>query len=95
MGVKNCKKFEFEKTIYADKYLLNNLNLDDKDVDIKVAELKNRANELRDQISKLRNHHKGMGIDEILEVTLNFVKVRSEPDSDFENIYFPPDSKSP
>jgi hypothetical protein len=95
MGVKNNKKFVFDKTIYADKYLLSNLNPDDKDVDIKVAELKNKASELRDQISKLSNHHKGMGIDEILEVTLNFVKTRTDPGSDFENIYFAPDSKSP
>jgi hypothetical protein len=75
--------------------LLNNLNPDDKDVDVKVVELKNRASELRDQISKLTNYHKGMGVDEILEVTLNILKTRTEPGSDFENIYFPPDSKSP
>jgi hypothetical protein len=42
--------------------LLSNLNPDDKDVDIKVTELKNRASELRDQISKLSNHHKGMAL---------------------------------
>lgn len=95
MGIKNNKRFEFDQVIYADKYLLNNLRLDDKDVEIKVAELKNRANELKEQIAKLSNHHRGMGIDEILEVTLNFVRARAEPGSDFENIYFPPNSKSP
>jgi hypothetical protein len=95
MGVKNNKKFQFDKTIYADKYLLKNLKLNDKDDDNKVSELKSKASDLRDQISKLSNHHKGMGIDEILEVTLNFVKTRTEPGSDFENIFFSPDSKSP
>lgn len=69
---------------------MKNLNLDDKDEDNKVSELKSKASDLRDQISKLSNHHKGMGIDEKLEVALNFVEARTEPGSDFENIFFSP-----
>ena len=93
--IKNNKRFEFDKIIYADKYLLNNHQLDDKEKEIKIAEKKNKQSELKEKSSKLSNHHKGMGIEEILEVTRNFIKDRTEPGSDFENIYFPPDSKSP
>jgi ubiquitin carboxyl-terminal hydrolase 25 len=37
--VKNCKLFEFDKTIYADKYLIENMNRD-KEIDEQISKLK-------------------------------------------------------
>lgn len=66
----------------------------------KIAYLKNEASILKSNIARYNDYHKGLGIEEILEVTQKFIHSRNEviTGSDFVEVHlldFPLDSKSP
>ncbi len=63
----------------------------------KIAYLKNEASMLKSNIARYNDYHKGLGIEEILEVTQKFIHSRNEviTGSDFVEVDYPLDSKSP
>jgi hypothetical protein len=47
--VKNNKRFEFEKTIYADKFLASNRNKD-KELTEQISGLREKQKQIKDQL---------------------------------------------
>ncbi|CDW73905.1 ubiquitin carboxyl-terminal hydrolase family protein [Stylonychia lemnae] len=83
--IKNNKKFEFEQTIYADKFLLKNKEKD-KNLNQKVDKLYSLQKQIKDQIQSLKNNNSGLGLFEILEISKNYIQAQSEKEKSKEKL---------
>ncbi len=71
--VKNNKRFDFEKTIYADKFLAQNRSKD-REITEQVSGLRERQKEIKESLRKYKEYHNAMGISEYLQMTREFIE---------------------
>ena len=64
--VKNNKKFEFEKVIYADKFLIKNKNKD-RELNEKIEKLREKQKTIKEKLNDFNDYHKGLSIFEIIK----------------------------
>lgn len=80
--VKNNKRFDFEKVIYADKFLKEKKNKDEE-LSQQINRYREKQSQIREKLDQFKEFHKGISIKEILEVTKTFIENQTE---DFEEI---------
>lgn len=96
--VKNYKRFEFEKMIYADKYMLQN-RLKDEEMNAQIQGLREKQKEIRQKLKEYNEYYKGLSLREVIKVTKDFIELQSEDfielDKDGENKDLTEEVKSP
>ena len=71
--VKNNKRFDFEKVLYADKFIYENRSKDEE-INEQIVKLREQQRVIREKIKKYKEYLKGIGLMEIMEVTKKFIE---------------------
>lgn len=80
--IKNNKRFDFEKLLYADKFLMENRSKDEE-INRQISSLRDKQKQYREQLKQYKEYHKGLSIQEIIQVAQTFIEDQCE---DFEDI---------
>lgn len=75
--VKNSKRFDFEKVLYADKFLLSKRSKEGENNE-QVQQLRDKQKAIRESLKQYKEYYKGMGLIEIMEVTKGFIESQGE-----------------
>ena len=75
--IKNNKRFDFEKILYADKFLYEN-RLKDEEMNNEIQKLREKQKEIREKIKHYNEFYKGLSLFEIMDVTKAFIENQSE-----------------
>ena len=75
--VKNNKRFDFEKIVYADKFLYQNRQKDEE-MNEQIKQLREKQRVIRDKIKHYKDFYKGQSLLEIMDVTKAFIDSQSE-----------------
>eukprot|EP00347_Sterkiella_histriomuscorum_P016450 403353129 len=70
--IKNNKKFQFEKSVYADKFVYSNKDRDQKLNQI-VDKLLEKQRKIQNELQKMRDHRNGLGVIDILDEATNLI----------------------
>lgn len=88
---KSTKRFEFDEVIYADRFLFENKNGEQK-IEERIKMLRDKQRVIKEKLDKYRQLHGegGMSMQQILDMTAKFIESQTE---EFIEIAIPPGGK--